>query len=59
MITTEVAAEGSCLRVACAGSWEYGSRGTQCGYLLRATIQRSMIEAIEYAERLAVSAMRA
>lgn len=45
MITAEATAEGSCLRVDCAGSWEYDSRGTQCGYLLRDTIQRVMNEA--------------
>ena len=45
MITAEVAAEGSCLRVHCVGSWEYDSRGTRCGYLLRDTIRRVMSEA--------------
>jgi hypothetical protein len=45
MITTEAAVEGSCLRVACVGPWEYDSRGTQCGYLLRDTIRRGMDEA--------------
>jgi hypothetical protein len=45
MITAEAAAEGACLRVDCAGSWEYDSRGSQCGHLLRATIERGMNEA--------------
>jgi hypothetical protein len=45
MITAEATVEGSCLWVDCDGSWEYDSRGTQCGYLLRDTIQRGMNEA--------------
>jgi hypothetical protein len=45
MITAEATVEGSCLQVDCAGSWEYDSRGTQCGYLLQDTIRCGVIEA--------------
>ncbi len=50
MITAEAAIEGSCLRVDCAGSWEYDSRGTQCGYLLRDTIRRGIDQAAAITE---------
>jgi hypothetical protein len=45
MITAEAAVGGSRLRIDCAGPWEYDSRGTQCGYLLRDTIGRGLNEA--------------
>jgi hypothetical protein len=45
MISAEATTEGSCLRVDCAGTWEYDSEGTRCGHLLRSTIERGMNEA--------------
>jgi hypothetical protein len=45
MITAEATLRGSCLRVDCTGPWEYDSRGTRCGYLLRDAIRRGVDEA--------------
>src|SRR4051812_357139 len=45
MITAEAAAEGSYLRIVCAGPWGSDSRGTRCGYLLRDTIRRGLSDA--------------
>jgi hypothetical protein len=45
MITARAVAQGSCLLIDCAGSWEHDPRGTRCGYLLHDTIRRGMAEA--------------
>jgi hypothetical protein len=54
MITAEAATAGSCLRVDCAGSWEYDPGGTRCGYLLRDTIRRGISDATTAITEIAI-----